>query len=107
MISDESGNDKLTFLDAGILRSHVSFSLVGNDLLITIADPASTTTKDQIKILGWLTAETNRLETLTFADGSKIGLAEMIYRIDPANTRGLTIGGFPLRLTARLLLIRR
>ncbi|NOT71817.1 MAG: DUF4214 domain-containing protein, partial [Hyphomicrobium sp.] len=46
VIVDEAGNDKLAFLDAGILRSQVSFSLVGNDLLITIDDPNSATATD-------------------------------------------------------------
>lgn len=67
----------------------------GSDLLIRIADPNSTTgAYDEVRVADWLTSEANRLESIEFLlDGSKIGIADMIYRIDPSNTLGLTIGG--------------
>ncbi|MEZ5901262.1 MAG: calcium-binding protein [Hyphomicrobiaceae bacterium] len=94
-ISDSGGTDRLWIRSNDVVRTQFSYLLSGSDLLIRIADPNSTTgAYDEVRVADWLTSEANRLESIEFLlDGSKIGIADMIYRIDPSNTLGLTIGG--------------
>jgi len=91
-----AGNDKIVLLDTGsnnITRRDISLQLLGEDVWVRIDNPA-TGSFDSIKMVDWAAdGEIRRIEAIELADGTVISVADMIYRIDPTNTLGLTIGG--------------
>lgn len=94
LIYEENGRDKISILSASISRSQFYFTLQGNDLLIAIGNAVGTSSNDQIKVMGWATAEGSRLEAIELADGTEIGVSTMIYEIYKQNGNyTYTIGG--------------
>jgi hypothetical protein len=65
------GSETIKF-GAGINRSHLRFSLVGEDVLVTIAPSATGGTNGGSILLQYQTSSSNETETLSFADKSTI-----------------------------------
>ncbi len=78
--------DRVIF-GTGILVSHISLAMSGDDLLITVNDPANPAANDQILIENWFPDPDFRIESFRFEDGKTGGIAQ-IHAILLAGTNG-------------------
>jgi Ca2+-binding RTX toxin-like protein len=78
IIREDGGSytiDKLVF-GTGIARNDLTFSRVGNDLVIKIADAAQATATDQVTMQSWYSADYFQVEQLVLADGTMLSAAQ-------------------------------
>ncbi|HYS87701.1 MAG TPA: calcium-binding protein, partial [Bradyrhizobium sp.] len=61
---------------AGIAASDLNARRSGNDLVLTITDPANSATADQITLKNWTLGNQYHIETLAFADGTMLGTSD-------------------------------
>ncbi|HMH16687.1 MAG TPA: calcium-binding protein, partial [Burkholderiales bacterium] len=93
-VTDDLGAPDTLRFGAGISASDIGVRLSGNDLVLTINDPANPAAADQITIQNWALGATHWIEHFQFADGTTLGISDINAMIQTGTEGNDVLTGF-------------